>query len=270
MYTRYLKEVLLMKKEIYTELIKKSPLPVQRDIMKKLDTNPEITPLPFNRLNELLINETYQNEIGFTELKSSGWLVAMKSEMPNVTKEMIDWWFWWQAQESERYQVWFPGYHTSIEYSKKDTSYFNEPFNGFKENLQFPKEKIGSLHGTISIQFVSPSKFGFDENLLKDNGIETIVCGNVGLLRGALEHTKMCHIFKKSEKGLYIISRFWIGDEITFINKPKNSFLNKLADCKLLKRKVANKKRGYDMAVHCNEEYRHLAEILPYLYKLYK
>lgn len=83
-----------------------------------------------------------QNEIGTIKLSDGSYLVAMTCPMPSVTKEMVQWWFWWHPQENERYQLWYPGEHIGISYSKKNLQYFSQSaVPVFQENTQYPVEK---------------------------------------------------------------------------------------------------------------------------------
>ena len=81
-----------------------------------------------------------------------------------------------------------------------------------------------------------------------------IVCGHVGAFNGLIWHTEMAHIFRQTEDGLFLISRFWLG-------RTMNPVLRKL---------MINDAMAQGMAEHCAVEYRNLAEILPALYKAYK
>ena len=123
------------------------PLPVlPLTIEQKLLTPGGITPTAFERKNDVLTDPSLQTEVGYTELPNGDWLVAMTCPMPNVTPEMVDWWFWWHAQKSERYRLWFPGEHYAVSYAKKDRPYFTAPTRPpFRANTHFPVEKIGAL-----------------------------------------------------------------------------------------------------------------------------
>ena len=81
-----------------------------------------------------------------------------------------------------------------------------------------------------------------------------IVCGHVGAFNGLIWHTEMAHIFRQTEDGLFLISRFWLG-------RTMNPVLRKL---------MINDAMAQGMAEHCAVEYRNLAEIFPALYKAYK
>jgi hypothetical protein len=172
--------------------------------------------------------------------------------MPNITAEMIEWWFWWHPQKNERYRMWFPKEHVSISYAKKDKDYFSQKaMPVFRPNTQYPTERIGKMRMPLRIDFMFPEDFGFSPKTMNENNIPLIVCGHVGAYKGLIWHTEMAHIFRKEENGLFLISRFWIGQLM------KNPFLRKA---------VLTEDMAKGMAEHCYQEYRNLAAMLPELY----
>ncbi len=234
------------------ELLKK-PLPVvPEDVAHKLN-HPEITLTSFENMNDVLCDVLLQQEIGYGQLPDGSWLVSMKCPMPGITEEMIRWWFWWHPQDSLRYRVWFPGAHTGIRYHKKDCDYFRQnTVPPFRANTHYPKEKIGSVKLPLRIDFVTPEEFGFSAQLIQENHISQIVCGHVSAFNGLVKHTEMAHIFKETEDGLFMISRFWLG---------------KTTKSKLLRKLIITEKMAKGMAEHCCIEYRNLCQILPALYE---
>lgn len=235
------------------ELLNK-PLPaIPAEILEKLE-HPNITLTAFENRNDVLTDPALQQEVGFRKFPDGSWLVSMVCPMPGITKEMVDWWFWWHCQDKARYQVWFPGDHISIKYSRKDRAYFEQEVQpAFQPNSQFPVERIGSMKGEIRIDFITPKQFGFTADAMEQGNIATIVCGHVSVFGGLIPHTEMAHIYKQTEDGLFLISRFWLG-------KTMNSLLRKF---------VMTEKMARGMAEHCCIEYRNLAEILPELYREY-
>ena len=65
----------------------------------------------------------------------------------------------------------------------------------------------------------------------------------------------MAHIFKQTEDGLFMISRFCLGKTLPTPLLRKLIITDNMARC---------------MAEHCCIEYRNLCEILPILYDEYK
>lgn len=230
------------------------PLPViPSEIQNRLD-DPKITLTPMHRMNDILLDKNLQNDIGFAQFPDGSWMVSMVCPMPGISKEMIDWWFWWHCQENLRYQVWYPGNHISIKYHKKDLAYFERPtMPDFQPNSQCLLEKIGGTTMPLRLDFVTPEQFGFTKEAMVRGNVATIVCGHVSAFNGLVPHTEMAHIYKQSDGGLFLISRFWLG-------KTMHPLLRKL---------IMTKDMARGMAEHCCIEYRNLTQILPELYKEY-
>jgi hypothetical protein len=211
-----------------------------------------ITQTEFSNKNEILLSTELQEEKGYARLHNGNYLVSMTCPMPGITADMIRWWFWWHPQKNERYQAWFPGEHFSISYGKKDAAYFAQNvLPAFKPNTQYPVERIGKMKMPLRIDFVEPETFGFEKKLMKENGFPLIICGHVGAYRGLIWHTEMAHIFRQEKNGLFLISRFWIG-QLT-----KNPILRKA---------FLTDGTAKGMADHCYQEYRNLATMLPEIY----
>ena len=236
-----------------SELMKKTMPEIPAEILNALRSG-EITKTTFDNKNEVLSNSGLQAEVGCVRLENSTYLVSMVCPMPGITPEMVEWWFWWHPQASERYQAWFPGEHTRISYRRRDREYFSQTlYPGFHSNTQYPTERIGGMKLPLRIDFVAPEEFGFSPDLMKQHNIPLIVCGHVGAFGGLISHTEMAHIFKRTEQGLVLISRFWIGERM---RNP------------LLRKAIATETTAKSMAEHCCVEYRNLAEILPGLHAL--
>ena len=237
------------------ELLNK-PLPQMPEEIKEALRANKITKTPLECKNEILSNSDLQSEVGYAKMGDGQYLVSMLCPMPNITVEMIEWWFWWHTQDNLRYQVWYPGDHIGIKYHKKDRAFFEtEDVPEFVPNTQCPVERIGGMKMPLRIDFVTPEQFGFSKEFMQENNIPKIVCGHVGAFNNLVKHTEMAHIFKQTEDGLFMISRFWLG------NTMKNHLLRKL---------IITDDMAKGMAEHCCIEYRNLCEILPILYKEYK
>lgn len=235
--------------------LKKKPLPeMPSDIREKLAQN-KVTPVVFRDKNRLLEDESLHDEAGFVRLPDGNYYVAMYCPMPGITMDMIHWWFWWHANASERYRVWFPGEHFAISYARKNKSFFGQPTcPPFEPNTHYPVEKIGKIALPLRIRFVDPQEFGFSKELMQKGRYPWAVNGHVGAMYGLVEHTEMAHILKETDDGLLMINRFWIGQTL------KNPIIRKA---------MLNDDTARDMVEHCCIEYRNLAAILPKLYETY-
>lgn len=135
---------------------------------------------------------------------------------------------------------------------KKDSNYFSYKLTPeFKPNTQYSIERVGGLTVPLSIDFVTPEEFGFDNNIMMNNNVEIIVCGHVGAFKGLIPNTEMSHIFFKTDNGLLLVSRFWLGKNV------KN---------KLIRNINMTEKQAKGMAYHCCVEYRNFANKIPSMY----
>ncbi|MFI3211065.1 MAG: hypothetical protein R3Y64_08500 [Peptostreptococcaceae bacterium] len=226
---------------------------IPKEIINNLESIGNITKLKYEDKNNILGDKNQYFECGYEKMDGDYYLVSMYTPMPNVTKEMVDWWFWWHPQDSKRYKAWYPGEHISINYNKKDKEYFSSKLvPQFKNNTQYPVEKVGNLLAPLSIDFVSPEEFGFNKELMDLYNVETIICGHVGAFKGLIQNTDMAHIFLKQEQGLLLVSRFWLGKNV------KSKFLKKL---------LVTESQAKQMAQHCCVEYRNFNERIPKMYE---
>ncbi|MFI3257215.1 MAG: hypothetical protein R3Y36_02830 [Spirochaetales bacterium] len=223
-----------------------------QEIKGKLSQPGGITKTNFEDKNDVLLHKNLHTECGYDVMKDGFYLVSMYTAMPNVTKEMIDWWFWWHAQDAERYKAWYPGEHLSISYDKKDKEYFqSKTVPVFKAVTHYPTERVGPLVAPLSIKFVSPTDFGFSQEIMDENNVATIVCGHVGAFKDLIPNTEMSHIYFKTDDGLYSVSRFWLGKRV------KNKLLRKI---------FVTEKQAKGMAEHCFIEYGNFVKKIPQMY----
>lgn len=211
-----------------------------------------VTKVDFEDKNELLTRKDVRDERGWIRMDDGHYFVASSCDMPGVTKEMLNWWFWWHPQNSERYQMWFPGEHYRISYAKCDQEYFTaQVMPPFKPNRQLPVERVGNVVLPLAIDFVTPEDFGFAPEVMQRERVGTIICGHVSALWGAIPNTEMAHIAFEKEDGIQLMSRFWLGKNVS---------------SRLLRMIFVTEANAQGMAAHCIEEYTNLARILPDLY----
>lgn len=211
-----------------------------------------ITKIEFDDKNDILKDKNMQKECGYEIMSDGHYLVSMCVPMPNVTKEMVEWWFWWHAQEHDRYKAWYPGEHIATGFDKKDKEYFNsKTVPPFKTVTHYPVERIGKLCAPLSIEFVTPTEFGFSQDIMLENDVEHIVCGHVGAFKGLVPNTEMAHILVNTENGAMWVSRFWLGKRV------KSKILRKL---------FVTEKQAKGMAEHCYVEYHNFAIRIPQMY----
>ena len=182
---------------------------------------------------------------------------------------MIDWWFWWHATESIRYQIWYPEKHFGI---KSDWGgYYNDESKSYRERLNhsthYVTEDIGVGKETLVIDFMSPEAFGFDIGKMRTSKMGTIICGKGGFYDKGVWTADMCHAVRETEDGLEMRSRFWIGNEIDRMNKFGRTIINSLLNKPFIKRRLIPKNLGRYLFFHCTQEFNNLSSILSVLYQ---
>lgn len=108
---------------------------------------------------------------------------------------------------------------------------------------------VGDKIRNLYITFVDPVKFGIEPSKLGDDqwAIPTEV------RNGPLLVTRMVHFVRKTENGVEMRSRFWMGE-------PLPKFLRGIA---------VNEQQLIDMSNHCAKEYTQIASFLPEVYAIY-
>lgn len=138
----------------------------------------------FSDINTLLAPPSVElpNENAWCSYPDGQGYVASRTHFPNVTADMINWWFWWHSAESVRYSLWHPWAHVSI--SSDYTSKFGDA------SLNDTQKRIGSTHHiteiigevteTIDIHWKNASYFGLNVDEFPANKIVADACGEVG------------------------------------------------------------------------------------------
>jgi phloretin hydrolase len=227
---------------------------------------PPADALPLSQLDHLLNPAPLSAETGWCTLPDGVGYVAVRTPMPEVTGEMVEWWFDWHPRDPLRYRIWHPPAHS-------DNSF--EPPTRPDAKLHWgavhhPVEDVGTGTVRARIAFRRPTDLGFSTDALDDPAVGAIVCGEVGDDRRRVRHSAMAHVFLRDADGLVLRSHFWLGALIrpylpAALAGPAARVLNNRAV-----RSVALP-TGLPRALarHCAEEYANLATLLPELYGRY-
>jgi len=214
-------------------------------------------------LDRLLDPAPLAMEDGWLRREDGVRFVAVRTPMPGVSAEMVDWWFDWHPRDPERYRLWHPAAHI-------DNSLEPPALAGPKAHwgaVHHPVEDVGTGVVRARIEFLAPSEFGFSSDALDDPAVGTIVCGLVGDDRKRLRHTAMAHVFLNDRDGLVLRSRFWLGARIRPYLPGRLGDLGAAALNRRAVRDLALPKGvAPALARHCAEEYSNLARILPEVY----
>jgi hypothetical protein len=234
---------------------------------------PEDYALRFENINDLIKPGYLPMEIGYCNLSDASVIVAMLTEMSEITGDMLDWWFWWNPMHPFWYKIIYPQAHFGISLDVDLQDYENRsgPYNQRIYGItSFPEEDIGIGRDILRMHFVHPKEFGFDLTLVNKTNIETIICAEVGSVSKKMkQHGFLCHLARKSKKGIEVRSRCWIGHTIILDRTNRESIMNRVLNKKILKKRLIPENIGYTYAMHCAQELNNLAQILPKLYSAY-
>ena len=220
-------------------------------------------------INKLFDQGYLAGENGYCRMDNGSMHTAVLIKMPNVTIDMINWWFWWHAAESIRYRIWYPDMHFATEadfggYSEDETKSYRERLH---LSSHLVTEDVGLGKEKILINFMHPKDFGYDVNKLNDKET-TIICAKVGSPERGLWHTHMCHFVRiVPSGGIEMRSRFWMGHHIEKMSGFGKGIVKSLMNTSFVKRNLLPTKAGSSMFHHCSQEYHNMGEFLPALYQ---
>ncbi len=222
--------------------------------------------LPLADAHRLLEPGPLALETGHARFDDGTVFVAVSTEFPGATPEMIDWWFAWHGEETERYKLWHPQAHlfTQWRYARGAT-----PGLGDREryvgNTSWVDEYIGPALNRLAIRFRPPGELGLDESRFDDAGVGTAVCARVGFSDRPVDAGHLIHLMRRTENGCEMRSRFWIGDpHVRFL--PEGNPVDRMLSTRAARGAMLPRRMGHHLLVHCAEEMNHLASFLPELY----
>jgi hypothetical protein len=204
-------------------------------------------------------------ETGWCTLPDGVVFVAVRTAMPTVSGEMVDWWFDWHPREELRYRVWHPTAHRSNSVQLPAA----RPGSAAKAHwgtVHHPVEDVGVGVVHARIAFQPPSAMGLPGDQLENPDVATIVCGYVGDDRRHVRHTAMYHVFLREGDGVVLRSAFWLGAAIRPYG-PLGAVGERLLNNRFTRRAALPAGLPRALAGHCAEEYANLATLLPELFE---
>jgi hypothetical protein len=200
-------------------------------------------------------------ETGWCTLADGVGYVAVRTAMPAVTAEMVDWWFDWHPRESTRYRVWHPAAHLRNSLIEPARQAAKAHWGA----VHHPVEDIGTGQESLRIEFMAPSRLGMSTDALDLAEVATVVCGLAGDQRRRVSHTIMFHVFLNHGAGVVLRSRFWIGAAVRPYGRA-GALGAALLNNRVARRAIIPGGVPAALARHCAEEYANLASLLPELY----
>jgi phloretin hydrolase len=219
--------------------------------------------LPLPELDRLLDPAPLVAETGWCSLPDGVGYVAVRTPMPEVSAEMVDWWFDWHPRDPVRYRIWHPSAHS-------DNSLDPAGELGVKAHwgaVHHPVEDVGTGMVHARIAFERPTELGFSTDALDDPAVATIVCAEVGDDRRRMRHSAMAHVFLRDGDGLVLRSHFWLGALVRpYLPAPLATPAALVLNNRIVRRLALPAGLSRALAGHCAEEYANLATLLPELY----
>lgn len=220
---------------------------------------------PLTAAAELLAPGDDELENGFGQQRDGSLYIAVRTDLPQVSPAMIDWWFGWHSAEPQRYKLWHPRAHVHAQWGGADPrgKRGRERYVG---RVSFVDEYIGSQLSHVAIEFLPPATLGFDEPALADPEQATAVCARIRFADQPADIGYLVHHVRRSPDGggSQMRSRFWLGGPYASVRAggPLSGLLSHVARRVLAPRAD----QGRELLVHCAQEMSHLATFLPKLY----
>lgn len=183
--------------------------------------------------------------------------VQAHTEMPNVTPDMVRWWFADYLQTTDHYKRWHPKDHVWLAWDNKRPHHVIDA-------ACLVHEYVGKELFKIRIQFIEPAEI---LDGVKPKAGQYIIAAKVGELNRPMNIATMCHIVNATETGSEMRSVFWMGH----VSKRKGnadvkSLANHLLNTKFMRTLLIKDQFAKDLMIHCQEEMSILAGFLPALY----
>ncbi|KAK0638095.1 Phloretin hydrolase [Lasiodiplodia hormozganensis] len=188
---------------------------ISEEVQKGLSASPHAAELTFSAYDaaDYLTRPGYlQLENGWSLRSDGSLMIAIRTEMGNVTGEMYDWWFSWHLVDSSRYKLWAPIAHRYAWRSPETlvTNASAPTSSRYIGTYSFIDEYIGNNAGQLTVHFIDPAtELGFNTSSYASTGIETIVTGRLdstGHTTNVTGHSYLMHQIRQSRRGGY--SRF--------------------------------------------------------------
>lgn len=210
---------------------------------------------PVQDRNDLLKPGYLKTEVGYCQMPDGTAFMANHLKMPNVTAEMLHWWFAWHGLESMRYVIWNKDDHYDVvvkngtEAQLKDQSIpMAERIYGVSHTVT---EDTGFGPEKIDINFKNPVDLGYDPQLLAQSDSDIVAAANG-------ETALMLHVVRPVDGGIELRSRFWLGWNVDLqTHQP----VRVIPDDAKIDGEVAKR-----LGLHNIKEMTNLAQILPSLY----
>ncbi len=204
----------------------------------------------------------YPAKTGYYPLKEGGLLVASNLEAPDLTSDMMYWWFAWHCLDGFRYTIWDPDDHFGISLDDAGKKIVLDP------NIPIDQKTWGATHRAyeslsstedptyISLGMKEPATLGYDVSKVGTAGCMFLLSANT-MLEEMHVPVHVSLLLKKVNGATQVHERFWIGYHIIdgegkYLLPPEAQIPEEIAIALLM---------------HNAKEYANLNKILPSLYE---
>ena len=209
-------------------------------------TRSDINGLDLTNITDLLEPGYLPLETGIARTPTGALSVAVLTQWPDTTPEMIDWWFGWHINSTERYKLWHPQAHyfaqARFDLSEMTSLTDRQRYIG---NTSWVDEYVSFLPSRLAITFHEPADIGLGRDDLEAAGYGTAVCAIVTDSDHGHELSRLVHAVRLTADGCEMRSRFIFGPDIPDVIGPL-------------------------MLDHCWTEMTHLASFLPRLHARFR
>ena len=209
--------------------------------------------------NKFITDGVWPAETGYYFLENGGILISANIPMPDVTPDMLYWWFAWHGLEPLRYAIWDCEDHFDAQIDEKGRALALDPNVPMNEKTwgatHVVLESMGGPADEITIMFKNPAEMGFDPALIGTDSCEFLVTANC-VLAPYNTPSHMVECAKKVNGVMTYMCRFWLGyhvidGEAKYLLPPGINLPEEAA-------------KG--MVGHCIKEFSNLSKILPSVY----
>lgn len=218
--------------------------------------------LPIKDAARLLDDGYLPAETGFCVMPDGSGFAATKVFMPDVTPQMIDWWFNWHPLVGLRYAIWCPVAHDGISAKTPEAHLDSSGTPLHKRNIgriHYPDEGF-DLKGVqhIEIAFRRPEVLGISMVEIEKSSMATFEIATCTNMSPRMPINVFFHAIREVPGGIEYRSRYWLKYTLDNDTVKKSGL------------PIPGKGLIYHMArnncVHSLTEYNNLASILPSLY----
>ncbi|MGH3635181.1 MAG: DAPG hydrolase family protein [Mycobacterium sp.] len=219
-------------------------------------------------INRLLDPGYHHVETGYCVLHDGTVYVASLTKFPRASAEMFRWWFWWHSVEAERYTLWFPYNHVSAIAQNREVLVAPalQDWQRYIGNTHTISEYVGPDLSKLYIQFVDPSEFGIDTAALPAANVHAHACAHVFLQKPHIRVATMVHLVRDTDGGFEVRSRYWFADHLQLQLGGRSLDVTTPLRRTGIAQRLSGARAGYELLLHDQIEFTHLAGILPDLY----